>query len=440
MTTSGGLSPGDPFRVESARVLGALMRRFGNLDVAEDAYQDACLAALETWPRDGTPSNPGAWLTTVAGNRALDRIRRESRRLDKEVEASGLHLNRTGWGRRPPSPFAGTDWDAEAGAAAVPPEELAASAPLADDELRLVFLCCHPALAQEAQIALTLRTVGGLTTGEIARAYLVAESTMAQRLVRAKRKIVLAGIPFRMPEGAELAERTAAVLHVVYLIFNEGYAASGTDTVVRTDLCVEAVRLSALLEQLLPEDAEVVGLRALLLLHDARRAARVDSAGRLVPLEEQDRAQWGSAQIARGAALVERALRIGPVGPYQLQAAIAALHAEAESAGATDWAQIVGLYDLLTRLAPGPLVTLNRAVALAMRDGPAAGLAVLDQLAASGQLAGHHRLPSARAQLLEREGRRAEAVAAYDEALGLVDNAPERVYLSERRARLAGLS
>jgi RNA polymerase sigma-70 factor, ECF subfamily len=421
------------FRAESARVLGALMRRFGNIDLAEDAYQDACVAALETWPRDGTPANPGAWLTTVAGNRALDRIRRESARLPKEVEASGL---RAGWGRRPASALDGIETralDADAW-------ELEADlwAPLADDQLRLVFLCCHPALAPEAQVALTLRTVGGLTTTEIARAYFVPEATMAQRLVRAKRKIVLAGIPFRMPDGAELADRVAAVLHVVYLVFNEGYASSGADGVVRTDLCVEAVRLSALLERLLPDDAEVLGLRALLLLHDARRAARVDSTGRLVPLEEQDRAQWSSAQIARGVALVERALAIGPVGTYQLQAAIAALHAEAESSSGTDWAQIVELYGLLAHVAPGPLVTLNRAVALAMYAGPEAGLPVLDELARSGELAGHHRLPAARAHLLEQAGRWDEAVAAYDDALLLVANAPERAYLTDRRARLAG--
>jgi RNA polymerase sigma-70 factor (ECF subfamily) len=419
----------DLFRSESVRVLGSLMRRFGNLDLAEDAYQDACVAALETWPRDGTPANPGAWLTTVAGNRALDRIRRESARLPKEVEASGL---RPGWGRRAASALEAIDLTAGLEIDGEPVD-----APLADDQLRLLFLCCHPALASEAQIALTLRTVGGLTTGEIARAYLVPEPTMAQRLVRAKRKIVLAGIPFRLPEGDELAARTAAVLQVVYLVFNEGYAASGTDTVVRTDLCVEAVRLSALLEQLLPGDAEVTGLRALLLLHDARRAARVDSTGRLVPLDEQDRAQWSSTQIARGVAMVERALRLGPVGPYQLQASIAALHAEAESPQATDWPQIVELYSLLARIAPGPLVTLNRAVAVAMCDGPAAGLALLDGLEGSRALAGHHRLPSARAHLLEQLGRRADALAAYDAALALVDNAPERAYLAERRARLA---
>ena len=425
---------GDPFRTESVRVLGALMRRFGNLDVAEDAYQDACLAALETWPRDGTPDNPGAWLTTVAGNRALDRIRRESRRLDKEVEASGI---RPGWGRRPTSPFAGTDWDSAAAASDLQPS---GAPPLADDQLRLVFLCCHPALAPQTQVALTLRTVGGLTTTEIARAYLIPEATMAQRLVRAKRKIILAGIPFRLPEGDELAERTAAVLHVIYLIFNEGYTASGIETVVRTDLCLEAVRLSALLEQLLPTDAEVLGLRALLVLHDARRAARVDSAGRLGSLEEQDRAQWGAVQLAAGVELVARALRLGPVGPYQLQAAIAALHAEAETYEDTDWVQIVALYDLLAHLAPGPLVTLNRAVAVAMRDGAAAGLTLLDALDRSGELTGHHRLPSARAHLLERSGRMGDAVVAYDQALALVDNAAERGYLAERRARLVSRS
>jgi RNA polymerase sigma-70 factor, ECF subfamily len=419
----------DLFRSESARVLGALMRRFGNIDLAEDAYQDACVAAVETWPRDGAPDNPGAWLTTVAGNRALDRIRREAARLPKEVEASGLRVS---WGRRPASALHGLE------AREFDPLELEADllAPLADDQLRLVFLCCHPALAPEAQVALTLRTVGGLTTTEIARAYLVPEATMAQRLVRAKRKIVLAGIPFRMPEGTELADRVAAVLHVVYLVFNEGYATSGADGVVRTDLCVEAVRLSALLERLLPDDAEVLGLRALLLLHDARRVARVDSAGRLVPIEEQDRAQWNSAQIAAGVALVERALAVGPVGPYQLQAAIAALHAEADSPATTDWGQIVELYGLLAHVAPGPLVTLNRAVALAMYAGPDAGLSMLDDLAASGDLAGHHRLPAARAHLLEQAGRWGEAVAAYDQALLLVANAPERAYLTDRRTRL----
>ena len=431
MSGAEGLA-GDVFRAESARVLGALMRRFGNLDLAEDAFQDACLVAVQTWPGDGVPDNPGAWLTTVAGNRALDRIRREAARLPKEVEAAGL---RPGWGARPASAL-----QSLADLPVPDSPDRPASAPLGDDQLRLLFLCCHPALSEQAQVALTLRTVGGLTTAEIARAYLVPEPTMAQRLVRAKRKIVLAAIPFTLPEGDRLAERTAAVLAVVYLIFNEGYAASGTDTVVRPDLCVEAVRLAALLEELLPRDAEVLGLRGLLLLHDARRAARVDSAGALVPLDEQDRAQWDIAQIARGAAIVERALSTGPVGPYQLQAAIAALHAQAESSQATDWAQIVALYALLAHVAPGPLVTLNYGVAVAMRDGPAAGLAVLDALGASGELSGHHRLPAARAQLLERLGRRSEAVAAYDEALRQVDSTRELAYLQARRARVLAVS
>lgn len=436
MPVSGGIAE-DLFRTESARVLGALMRRFGNLDLAEDGFQDACVSAIETWPEQGVPLNPGAWLTTVAGNAALDRIRREAKRLPKEVEAAGLPATGfgagTGFGRyagvpsEPASPGADMEYDLS----------LLDDGPLADDQLRLVFLCCHPALSVEAQIALTLRTVGGLTTPEIARAFLVAEPTMAQRLVRAKRKIVLAGIPFRMPERDQFAERTASVLHVVYLIFNEGYAASGTDTVVRTDLCLEAVRLASLLERLLPEDAEVLGLKALLTLHDARRASRVDSRGHLVPLVEQDRGQWNAHQVRVGVGLVERALAIGPIGPYQLQAAIAALHAEATSPGETDWAQIVELYRLLEHLAPGPLVSLNSAVAVAMAQGPGVGLALLDELAAAGELPGHHRLPAARAQLLEQLGRREEALAAYDDALALVGNVPERTYLTERRNRLA---
>jgi RNA polymerase sigma-70 factor (ECF subfamily) len=436
MSDSGRMAE-DSFRTDSVRVLGALMRRFGNLDLAEDAFQDACLAAVETWPEQGVPLNPGAWLTTVAGNAALDRIRREAKRLPKEAEAAGLRATGFGAGtgferyagvpNEPVSPGPDTEYDLS----------LLDDGPLTDDQLRLVFLCCHPALSVEAQIALTLRTVGGLTTPEIARAFLVAETTMAQRLVRAKRKIVLAGIPFRLPEGDEFVARTASVLHVVYLIFNEGYAASGTDTVVRTDLCLEAVRLASLLERLLPQDAEVLGLHALLLLHDARRASRVDGRGRLVPLDEQDREQWNADQVRVGVGLVERALAIGPIGPYQLQAAIAALHAEAPSPGETDWAQIVELYRLLEHFAPGPLVALNSAVAVAMAQGPGLGLALLDELAAAGELPGHHRLPSARAQLLERLGRREEALAAYEDALALVGNVPERTYLTERRNRLA---
>ncbi len=421
-----GPSPEDLFRTESGRVLGALMRRFGNLDLAEDAYQDACVAALETWPRDGRPDHPGAWLTTVARNRALDRVRRENQRLPREAAALGLRI---GWGRAAPVEPTTPGPDEEA----VPDDTGAA---LADDQLQLLFLCCHPALAEEAQIALTLRTVGGLTTTEIAHAFLVPEPTMAQRLVRAKRKIVLAGIPFRLPEGEELQRRTAAVLHVVYLVFNEGYAASSRDAVVRTDLCEEAVRLADLLGRLLPGDAEVTALRALLLLHDARRAARSGGTGDLVPLAEQDRSVWDRDQIAYGVGLAEQALATGPVGRYQIEAAIAALHAEARAYEDTDWAQIVALYGLLERAAPGPMVTLNRAVALAMRDGPAAGLAELDRLTADGRLDGHHRLPAARAHLLAELGRTDEARAAYAQALALVGSTPERDYLQRRRDAL----
>jgi predicted RNA polymerase sigma factor len=308
-----------------------------------------------------------------------------------------------------------------------------------DDQLRLLFLCCHPALAEQAQVALTLRTVGGLTTAEIARAFLVPEPTMAQRLVRAKRKIVLAGIPFRLPEGAELADRTAAVLHVVYLIFNEGYVASETmadGPLVRTDLCEEALRLSRLLRTLLPDEAEVTGLAALLLLHDARRTARSDPAGRLVPLAEQDRSLWDHDRIRSGLELVEQALRTGPVGPYQIEASIAALHAEAPTYETTDWPQIVALYGLLEQAVPSPMVRLNRAVAVAMLDGPQAGLDAVDGIDVAGELLGNHRVHAVRAHLLEELGRTVEARAAYDEALGLATSGPEQDYLRMRRDRL----
>ncbi len=420
------LVPEDLFRAESGRVLGALMRRFGDLDVAEDAYQDACLAALETWPRDGVPSNPGAWLTTAARNKALDRVRREHQRRGREVAAAGMYADRP---VEPVSPAA--DEVADLGDASAVLDD--------DDQLRLLFLCCHPALAEQAQVALTLRTVGGLTTAEIARAFLVPEATMAQRLVRAKRKIVLAGIPFRLPEGAEQTDRTAAVLHVVYLIFNEGYVASETTAdgpLVRTDLCEEALRLSALLRTLLPDQAEATGLAALLLLHDARRAARSDAAGRLVPLAEQDRSLWDHERIRSGLALVEEALRTGPVGPYQIEASIAALHAEAPTYETTDWPQIVALYGLLEQAVPSPMVRLNRAVAVAMLDGPQAGLDAVDRIEAAGELAGNHRVHAVRAHLLEELGRTAEAGAAYEQALALATSGPERDYLRSRRDRL----
>ena len=402
------------------------MRRFGDLDLAEDAYQDACLAALETWPRDGVPTNPGAWLTTAARNKAMDRVRREHQRRGREVAAAGMYADRP---TETVSP--GADEVADFGDASAVLDE--------DDQLRLLFLCCHPALAEQAQVALTLRAVGGLTTPEIARAFLVPEATMAQRLVRAKRKIVLAGIPFRLPEGAELTDRTAAVLHVVYLIFNEGYVASETmadGPLVRTDLCEEALRLSALLRTLLPDEAEVTGLAALLLLHDARRAARSDAAGRLVPLAEQDRSFWDHERIRSGLALVEQALRAGPVGPYQIEASIAALHAEAPTYETTDWPQIVALYGLLEQAVPSPMVRLNRAVAVAMLDGSQAGLDAVDRIEAAGELAGNHRVHAVRAHLLEELGRTAEAEAAYEQALGLATSGPERDYLRLRRDRL----
>ncbi len=420
--------PEDVFRAESGRVLGALMRRFGDLDLAEDAYQDACVSAIETWPRDGVPDNPGAWLTTTARHKALDRVRRERQRLGRETEAMGLRAD------RPVEPVApAVEELAELGDPTAVLDD--------DDQLRLLFLCCHPALAEQAQVALTLRTVGGLTTPEIARAFLVPESTMAQRIVRAKRKIVGAGIPFVLPEGAELGLRTAAVLHVVYLVFNEGYAASeaaGDDPLVRVDLCEEALRLSALLRRLLPDDAEVAGLAALLLLHDARRSTRTDAAGRLVPLAAQDRTQWDRERIAAGVALVEDALRAGPVGPYQIEASIAALHAEAPTYETTDWPQIVALYGLLEQALPGPMVRLNRAVALAMVDGPQAGLTMVDEIAAGGELVDHHRLHAVRAHLLEDAGRLDDARQEYDRAATLSTSAPERDYLQMRRDRLPG--
>ena len=317
-------------RTESGRVLGGLVRRFGDLDLAEDAFQEACVEALQRWPDDGVPDNPAAWLTTVSRNRALDRVRRERLRLGKEADSLGLRE-----GDEPATAPSPDTW------AEADPDD---AGPLADDQLQLVLLCCHPALAEDAQVALTLRAVCGLTTGEVAAAFLVPEATMAQRVVRAKRKIALARIPFRLPEGPELTARLATALHVVYLVFNEGYAATAADEPVRRELCAEAVRLARLLADLAPDDPEAVGLLALLLLQDSRRAARVDDEGRLVPLAEQDRTRWDAAQAAEGAALVERALGDGPLGPFQLQAAVAAVHAQAPSAEDTDWAEIHALY------------------------------------------------------------------------------------------------
>jgi RNA polymerase sigma-70 factor (ECF subfamily) len=401
------------FRDEQGRAIATLIRVLGDFDLAEEAVQDAFIAALETWPTRGVPDNPGAWITTTARNRAIDRLRRRKRLSDK-IETLAREAT------------------TEADLRAIDPEPAEDAMHIADDRLRLIFTCCHPALAMDARVALTLRVLGGLTTPEIARAFLLPEPTLAQRLVRAKRKIRAAGIPYRVPPPELLPERLTGVLHVLYLVFNEGYSATSGDTLIRRELSAEAIRLTRLVDLLLPHEAEVLGLLALMLLHDARREARVGAGGELVLLDDQDRSRWDRERIAEGQALAERALRMGRPGPYQVQAAIAALHDEAITPAATDWTQIASLYRALGAMAPSPVVELNLAVAVAMADGAAVGLAMMDGIAASGELERYPYLQAARADLLRRLDRRTEAATAYRRALDLTTNGAEQAYLQRR--------
>jgi RNA polymerase sigma-70 factor, ECF subfamily len=406
------------FRHESGRAVASLIRVLGDFDLAEEAVQEAFVVALERWPRDGVPSNPGAWITQVARNRAIDRLRRDRNLREKTAILEGLEA------LRPP---------------AISPPEAVASEEIEDDRLRLIFTCCHPALAVQARVALTLRTLGGLTTAEIASAFLVAESTMAQRLVRAKKKIQQAGIPYEVPGTEQMPARLSGVLATLYLVFNEGYLGSASPGLLRVELSAEAIRLCRLLVGLLPAEPEARGLLALMLLNDSRRLARVDEEGRAVPLEEQDRSLWDRERIAEGLELSERAAAAGPVGPYTVQARIAAAHARAERPEQTDWSRIVRLYEWLERVAPGPVVELNRAAAVAMSDGPAKGLELIGAIEG---LEDYRPLHAARADLLRRLGRDAEAADAYARALEIPGNEVETAFLERRlgesRFRAAG--
>ncbi|MFJ2936114.1 RNA polymerase sigma factor [Streptomyces sp. NPDC087219] len=401
-------------RTYAPQVLGALVRRYGTFDLCEDAVQEALIAAARQWPADGVPDNPRGWLVTVATRRFVDLVRSEAARRRRE-DAVALATPDSELLARPADEEPGGD---------------------RDDSLSLLFLCCHPELSPPSRIALTLRAVGGLTTAQIAAAFLVPEATMAQRISRAKQTIRAVGGSFALPPGEDRTARLAEVRHVLYLIFNEGYTASAGEELTAPELSTEAIRLARLLHRLLPEDTETAGLLALMLLTDARRPARTGPHGELVPLAEQDRGRWDGRLVAEGVELISRTLPRGLVGPYQLQAAIAAVHDEAETSGATDWPQILALYELLERTGPNPMVTLNRAVAVAMVEGPAAGLALLDELARDKRLARHHRLLATRAHLLELLGEKETAAEAYREAARRTTSAPERRHLTERARRL----
>jgi len=401
----------EAFRLEYGRLVASVLRIVRDIDAAEEVAQAAFEQALDHWPADGTPERPGAWLLTTARRRALDRLRR-ARRAGARTQAIAYHAALGALGESPD---------------AMDPEEIP------DDRLRLIFTCCHPGLPADSRVALTLRLVGGLTTVEIARAFLVPEPTIAQRLVRAKRTIRDRGLPYEVPEGAELSARLPAVLAVVYLIFNEGYAAHTGDALVRHDLCAEALRLGHMLAELMPREPEVLGLLALMELQTSRAAARADADGNLVLLEDQDRARWDRGRIACGLALLDRAGSGERAGPYRLQAALAACHARAAAWEETDWHRIVALYDRLAEVAPSPVVELNRAVAIGLAEGPGAGLAALDRIDASA-LRGYHHLPAARADFLRRIGRWSEAAGEYRRALALADNARERTFLAARLA------
>jgi len=397
----------DAFQQEWGRIVATLIRTTGDWDLAEECAQDAFARALERWPVDGIPTKPGAWLTTTARHRAVDRLRRAQTGVAKVREA------------------------AMASADDVP--TTIDDSGVTDDRLRLMFTCCHPALALEAQVALTLRTLAGMTTPEIARAFLVPESTMAQRLTRAKRKIRHAGIPFRLPPAHELVDRTHALLAVLYLLFNEGYAATTGEDLIRTTLTDESIRLTRTLCALMPDEPEALGLLALMLFHHARTASRVDAAGDLVLLEDQDRSLWDASMIDEATSLLDAALRLHRPGPFQVQAAIAACHAQASRAAETDWLEIAALYATLTEMVPSAVIELNRAVAVSMAFGPAEGLALVDGLAERGELRGYHLLPAARADMLRRLGRSGEAASAYEEARDLAGTEAERRYLERRR-------